>query len=270
MATNALHSAATGLKALSTELDVLANNLANVNTVGFKQSRVNFEDLMYQHKKQPGVENATGTLTPAGLQVGLGVAISNTQYDFAQGSATITERSLDATIAGDGFFKVILPNDLGGGVGYTRAGNFFRNSNGDLVLGNSSGYLLEPGITIPGDVAEDAVSIGKDGTVSYTDNAAQTTELGQIELATFVNKAGLKSVGGNVFIQTDASGPPIEGEPGTGGLGTIEQGFLEQSNVDPVKELVALIKTQRAFELNSQTIQAADEVMQVVGNLRRG
>ncbi|MEM1099785.1 MAG: flagellar basal-body rod protein FlgG [Planctomycetota bacterium] len=269
MATNALHSAATGLKALSTELDVLANNLANVNTVGFKGSRVNFEDLMYQHKKQPGVENAAGTLTPAGLQVGLGTSISNTQYDFAQGSAQITERSLDANIAGDGFFKVTLPNDLGGGVGYTRAGNFFRNNEGSLVLGNSSGYLLEPGITIPDDVPEDQISIGKDGTVSYTDNAGQTTNVGQLELATFVNKAGLKSVGGNVFIETDASGPPIEGEPGTGGLGTIEQGFLEQSNVDPVKELVNLIKTQRAFELNSQTIQAADEVMQVVGNLRR-
>ncbi|MEM8782166.1 MAG: flagellar basal-body rod protein FlgG [Planctomycetota bacterium] len=269
MATNALHSAATGLRALSTKLDVLANNLANANTVGFKGSRVNFEDLIYEHKKQPGVENATGTLTPAGLQIGLGVDISNTQLDFSQGSASATERPLDVAIAGDGFFKVTLPNDLGGGVGYTRAGNFFRNNQGDLVLGNSSGFLLEPGITIPDEIPEDRITISKDGTVSVTNNAGQTTELGQLELATFVNKAGLKSVGGNVFIETDGSGPPIEGEPGTGGLGTIEQGFLEQSNVDPVKELVNLIKTQRAFELNSQTIQAADEVMQVVGNLRR-
>ena len=269
MATNALHSAATGLKAMSTELDVLANNLANVNTVGFKRSRVNFEDLMYQHQKQPGVENAIGTLTPAGLQVGLGVAISNTQYDFSQGSATITGNPLDIAIAGDGFFKVTLPGDQGGGVGYTRAGNLFRNVDGTLVLGNGAGNTIEPGISIDPDIPDDRISIGLDGTVSVTENDGSSSVVGQLELATFVNKTGLKSVGGNIFIATDASGPPIEGEPGTGGLGEIRAGFIEQSNVDPVKDLVALIKTQRAFELNSQTIQAADEVMQTVGNLRR-
>ncbi len=269
MATTALHAAATGLKSLSTEIDVIANNLANVNTVAFKGSRVNFEDLMYQHRKQPGVENALGDRTPAGLQVGLGTNISNTQFDFGTGAAQLTERPLDVMIEGDGFFRITLPDDLGGGVGYTRAGNLFINPDGDLVLGNASGYLLEDGINVPAGVVANDISIGEDGTVAYTDNAGNTVPIGDLQLATFVNNEGLKSIGGNIYIATDASGQPIEGQPATGNFGTLLQGHLEQSNVDPVKELVALIKTQRAFELNSQTIQAADEVMQVVGNLRR-
>ncbi len=270
MATTALHAAATGLKSLSTEVDVIANNLANVNTVGFKGSRVNFEDLMYEHKKQPGVENALGGRTPAGLQVGLGTTISNTQYDFVQGAAQQTDRPLDIMIVGDGFFRVQLPPDQGGGVGYTRAGNLFRNSDGDLVIGNTNGYLLADGINIDPQVAEDDIAVSSSGVVSFQDRTNGTNNvIGQLELATFVNKAGLESIGGNIYIATDASGTPITGEPQSGGLGAIQQGHLEQSNVDPVKELVALIKTQRAFELNSQTIQAADEVLQVVGNLRR-
>ena len=269
MAINALHSAATGLTALSTEIDVIANNLANVNTVGFKGSRVNFEDLLYEHKRQPGVENLAGETSPAGIQVGLGTRVSSTQYDFQQGASEVTGRPLDVMINGDGFFRVLLPGDLGGGEAYTRAGNFFRNVDGDVVLGNTQGNYLADGINIPEDAAEDAIAVSADGVISFTDAAGQSQVVGQIELHTFVNKAGLKSVGSNLYIATDASGPAISGEPGAPGLGTILDRHLELSNVDTVKELVGLIKSQRAFELNSQTIQAADEVLQVVGNLRR-
>lgn len=269
MAIAALHSAATGLRGLSTALDVQANNLANVNTTGFKRSRVNFEDLIYEHRRQPGVENALGELSPAGLQVGLGTRVSNTQYDWTQGAPEITERPLDLAIEGDGFFRVQTPNDVGGGVGYTRAGNFFRNPDGDLVLGNTDGLIPLDGINIPADIPEQAISISSGGVVSYQNPDGSSTVAGQLELATFVNNAGLKSIGSNILIETAASGPPIVDQPTAGGFGRLIQGFLESSNVDPVKELVGLIKTQRAFELNSQTIQAADEVMQVVGNLRR-
>ncbi|MEM9883379.1 MAG: flagellar basal-body rod protein FlgG [Planctomycetota bacterium] len=267
MATLALHSAATGLNALSTELDVIANNLANVNTTAFKTQRVNFEDLIYQQKKQPGVENGNGDANPAGLQVGLGTQISNTQFNFELGSAVETGRDLDVYIEGDGFLEVQILSQQGGGVGYTRAGNIFANADGELVLGNSQGPRIQPGITLPDEYR--SVTISADGTVTVFDENDTASDVGQLQLTTFVNKEGLKSVGGNVYIETDASGPPIQGSPGEGSLGTILQGHLENSNVDPVSELVSLIKTQRAFEMNSQTIQAADEVLQVVGNLRR-
>jgi len=263
MAILALQSAATGLNALSTELDIISNNLANVNTTAFKTQRANFEDLMYQQKKQPGVENANGD---AGLQVGLGTQISNTQYNFAAGSAQPTGRELDIYIEGDGFFEVSILSEQGGGVGYTRAGNLFRNEDGDLVLGNSEGPLLEPGINIP--EGSSGISISADGTISaIAEGDTDSTEVGQLELSTFVNREGLRSIGGNLYVQTAASGPPIQSTPGEGGLGTILQGHLENSNVDPVVELVSLIRTQRAFEMNSQSIEAADEVLQVVGRL---
>jgi len=267
MAVLALHSASTGLNALSTELDVIANNLANVNTTAFKTQRVNFEDLIYQQKKQPGVENANGDHSPAGLQVGLGTQISNTQYNFELGSAVTTGRELDVYIEGDGFLEVQILSEQGGGVGYTRAGNLFANRDGELVLGNSQGPRIQPGITIPDDALN--ISVSADGTISVTNPDGSSADVGQLQLSTFVNKEGLKSIGGNIYVESEASGPPIQGNPGEGSLGTILQGHLENSNVDPVKELVSLIKTQRAFEMNSQTIQAADEVMQVVGNLRR-
>lgn len=268
MAINALHSAATGLSSLSTAIDVTANNLANANTVGFKASRTNFEDLLYLQKAQPGVENAIGDMRPAGIQVGLGTRLSNTQADFTIGSPQITGHDFDMMINGDGFFKVAILPDQGGGFGYTRAGNFFRNNEGDLVLGNSNGPRLEPGINIPEGVT--GITISEDGIISgLTAGAVEPTELGQIEVATFVNRAGLESIGGNIFIETAASGAPIEGAPGEGTLGTIQHKALESSNVDPVTELVTLIKTQRAFEMNSQTIKAADEALQVIGNLSR-
>ncbi len=268
MAVSALHSAATGLSALSTEIDIVANNLANVNTTGFKSSRANFEDLLYQQKAQPGVENANGDQRPAGIFVGLGTRISNTQFDFTTGSPVDTGRDLDLMIDGNGFFQVSVLPEIGNGIGYTRAGNFFVNRDGEVVLGNSQGPRLEPPITVPTDALR--IEVSADGNVfAFLPAQVDPANLGQIQLASFVNPNGLQSIGGNLYIESTASGPPIQGNPGEGQFGSILQRFLESSNVDPVKELVALIKTQRAFEMNSQTIQAADQALQVIGNLRR-
>jgi flagellar basal-body rod protein FlgG len=268
MAVVALHTAATGLSALSQNIDIIANNLANVNTTGFKASRANFEDLLYQEKLQPGVENANGDQRPAGLEVGLGTRISNTQLDFTTGSPINTDRDLDLMVDGKGFFRVKILESQGGGIGYTRAGNFFKNSDGEIVLGNAEGPRLDPPIQIPQDAT--GVSVSADGTVFATiPGQPQPQQIDRLQLANFINPNGLKAIGGNLYVETAASGPPIEGAPGEGTFGQIIQGFLESSNVDPVKELVSLIKTQRAFEMNSQTIQAADETLQVIGNLRK-
>lgn len=269
MATTALHSAATGLSALATQIDVVANNLANVNTTAFKSSRVNFEDIFYLEKAQPGVENANGDQRPAGVYVGLGVRVSNTDYSFEQGSAIETGRPLDVMVEGQGFFPVDIVQESGSGIGFTRAGNFFRNSEGDLVLGSADGPKLDPPVTIPDDAV--SIEITANGEVFITTPGSATSQnVGQIELANFINPNGLKPIGGNIFIETDASGPPAQGNPGEDAFGVLRQGFLESSNVNPVRELIDLIKTQRAFELNSQAIQTADEALQVVANLRRG
>lgn len=268
MAIVALHSAATALSAMSTEIDVIANNLANANTAGFKASRANFEDLLYQEKAQPGVENANGDQRPAGLYVGLGTRISNTQYDFSTGSPQETGRDLDMMIDGQGLFSVSILEEIGDGIGYTRAGNFFVNREGEVVLGNSEGPRLEPPITVPTDTTK--IEVSADGVVfAFQPGSVDPTNVGQIQLTTFVNPSGLKSIGNNIYVESAASGPAITGNPGEGTLGTIIHRFLESSNVDPVRELVSLIKTQRAFEMNSQSIQAADEVLQTIGNLRR-
>jgi len=268
MAITALHSASTGLSALQKQIDVISNNLSNVNTTGFKNSRVNFEDLMYQEKAQPGVENANGDQRPSGIEVGLGTRVANTQRDFSTGNAVKTGQPLDLFIKGDGFFKVNIREQDGAGVGYTRSGNFFKNAEGDMVLGNSNGPRLEPPINIPEDTTR--ISVSSDGTVrAHLPGQVEPDEVGQIELANFVNPAGLKAKGGNVYVETLASGPPITGTPGEGSFGTIKQNMLEGSNVDPVKELVDLIKAQRAFEFNSQSIQAADQALQTIGNLSR-
>ncbi|MCC6679723.1 MAG: flagellar basal-body rod protein FlgG [Phycisphaeraceae bacterium] len=267
MAIVALHSASTGLSAMSTAIDVISNNLANVNTTGFKTLRSNFQDLIYQEKEQPGVENANGDQRPAGLFVGLGTKIANTQASFEQGPTVPTGQDLDLMIQGNGFFQVDIL-DSQGDVGYTRSGNFFTNRDGEIVLGNSDGPRLEPPITIPEDAT--TINISADGTVSVLlGGETELTEIGQIQLASFVNPSGLRQIGGNLWVESAASGPPVEGNPGEGSLGTILQNHLEGSNVNPVEELISLIKTQRAFEMNSQTIQAADEVLQVVSNLRR-
>lgn len=256
------------MNAINTQIDVLANNLANVNTTAFKGQRVNFEDLLYQVKAQPGVENANADERPAGVFVGLGVRVANTDFDFTQGSPIETGQPLDVMIDGAGFFAVDILENEGTGIGYTRAGNFFVNSDGEIVLGNSQGPRLEPPISIPADAT--AIDITADGQVLVTQPGNPTpSNVGEFTLNTFINPKGLRPIGNNIFVESEASGPPIEATPGEDGVGTILQSFLEASNVDPVKELVSLIEAQRAFELNSQVIQSADEALQVVANLRR-
>jgi flagellar basal-body rod protein FlgG len=269
MAITALYSAASGLRALSTQIDVVSNNLANAETTAFKASRVNFQNLMYLMLKQPGTANAEGDVAPSGIFVGLGVRVDNTQLDLTQGSLQQTNRPLDVAIQGNGFFPVKLMPSFGDGIGYTRNGNFFVNSKNELIMGIGEGYRLIPPITIPAGVTE--INIGQDGTIQVKQNGSATARtIGQLQLAQFVNPQGLQLLGGSIYQQTDASGPPIVSSPGTQGAGLTQQGFLEESNVDPVTELVTLIKTQRAFEMNSQSIQTADQALQTVANLRRG
>lgn len=268
MAILALNSASTGLSALSTALDVTANNLANANTDGFKSSRVNFQDLLYIEKAQPGVENANGDRRPTGLYVGLGVKISGTQVDFSQGAPRPSNSTLDLAIDGKGFFQVQVAQDIGEGIAYTRAGNFTLNEDGQIVLATDQGRILIPEITIPPEATN--VTISQDGHVSVdVPGQIDPDEVGIIEIATFVNPSGLKQIGENLFIPSAASGDPSVGEPLEEDRGGILQGFIESSNVDPVEELVNLIRIQRAFEMNSQSIQAADEALQTIGNLRR-
>lgn len=264
----AMQSASSGLRALNTRLDVIANNLANVNTEGFKASRANFEDLLYIERAQPGVENNNGDRRPTGLYVGLGVKVSGTQQDFTQGAPVPSDNPLDLMIEGSGFFQVQVEDDLGGGVAYTRAGNFTLNAEGQVVLANSDGRRLLPEIQIP----EDAESVGvdKSGRVWVLQpGETEPVEVGQIELAVFVNPAGLKQVGQNLWVESAASGPPILGEPATENFGGIQGNMLEGSNVDPARELIELIRTQRAFEMNSQSIRAADETLRTVSQLRQ-
>jgi len=269
MALIALHSASTGLKALNTELDVIANNLANVNTVGFKASRVNFQDLIYQEKALPGVENANGDERPTGLYVGLGVKVSGTQLSQEQGAPLETSNPLDVLIDGDGFFQVEIEDDRGeGGIAYTRAGNFVLNSEGEIVLANDQGRRLFPTITV--DENATFVEIGADGLVRFlSPGSNEPQEAGTIELATFVNPAGLKPIGENLFVETQASGDPFTGDPGEENRGLLRSGFLEGSNVNPTNELINLIRTQRAFEMNSNVIRAADDTLRSVAQLRR-
>src|SRR3954453_2182828 len=209
MAITALNSAATGLRALSTRIDVISNNLANAETTAFKRSRVNFEDLMYLTLKEPGAQNANGEVSPAGIFVGLGTRISNTQIDTEQGSLESTGRPLDVGISGPGLFQVKIPDSIGNGVGFTRNGGFFQNKDGDLVLGMGDGYRLIPPINIPPDGTN--VSISQDGTVLYTKAGATTqTVAGQLHLVQFTNQQGLKLLGGSIYVETDASGKPLE------------------------------------------------------------
>lgn len=269
MAIVALHSAATGLSALQTSLDVIANNLANANTDGFKSSRANFQDLLYLERAQPGVENANGDQRPTGIYVGLGTRISGTQVDFAQGPAQITGKELDLMIDGTGFFQVQVEDDLStDGIAYTRAGNFALNAEGEIVLATDQGRRLIPNIQVPTEAT--SISIALDGTISVTiPGSAEPQQLERIQLAAFINPAGLKQIGENLYAPTAASGEAVLGDPLEDGRGGVRQGALEGSNVDPVVELINLIKTQRAFELNSQSIQAADEALQTIGRLRR-
>jgi flagellar basal-body rod protein FlgG len=265
----AMHSASTGLKALNTRLDVIANNLANVNTEGFKASRVNFEDLLYIERAQPGVENSNGDQRPTGLYVGLGVKSSGTQQDFTQGSPIPSSEELDMMIEGRGFFQVEVEDDLGnGGLAYTRAGNFVRNADGEVVLANSDGRRLSPGVTIPQDATN--VSVLSDGQIMATlPGDPDPQPVGQIQIAVFINQTGLTQVGQNLWVESAASGPALIGNPGESNFGRVRGGMIEGSNVDAARELIELIRTQRAFEMNSQSIRAADETLRTVSELRR-
>ncbi len=266
MTVQALYSAATGMTALETKLDVIANNLANVETTAFKMDRANFEDLFYRHEKFPGAQDTAGQYTPTGISIGLGSRVQSTQTNFVQGPFEQTGVELDLAIQGPGLFQVMDPN---GETLYTRAGNFSKNANGDVVVSSSGiGRLLEPPINIPQDATY--VVVSPEGIVSVRQPGNnQLSQVGQIELAYFVNPDGLLKMGENLYGETDASGTPTMGNPGQDGIGTLRQGMLESSNVEPVRELIELIKTQRAFELNSKVVQAGDEAMQIVANLKR-
>jgi flagellar basal-body rod protein FlgG len=266
MSVQTLYTAATGMQALETKLDVVANNLANVNTTGFKKGRANFEDLFYRHQVMPGAEVGTSGMSATGTSIGLGARVSSVQTDFTQGAFKTTNGPLDVAIEGNGFFMV---RDTDGETVYTRTGNFSRNAEGSLVLGSAgAGRTLEPAITIPDDTIK--VSIQQDGRVMVTQpgNTA-ASEVGQIQLAVFPNPEGLLKKGENLYQETDASGTATEGTPGDTGIGVLKQNALEASNVEPVEELIDLITTQRAFELNSQAVQAGDQILQLVSNLRR-
>jgi flagellar basal-body rod protein FlgG len=268
MAINSLQSAASALSALNTAMDVAANNLANVNTAGFKASRANFQDLLYIDKAQPGTRNLNNDQRPVGLQVGLGTKVSGTQLDFAPGSP-VNGGKYDVLIKGNGFFRVGVPDALGpGGAAFTRSGQFTLNSDGELVLATAEGRRLQPVIQVGQDAID--VTIDSNGQVLVTrPGQTEPESVGTIQLANFINPAGLKQVGENLFVETAASGPPVEGNPGENAFGTLQQGQYEGSNVDPTRELIDLIRVQRAFEMNSNTIRAADQALQTVAQLRR-
>ena len=260
----ALHTAATGMKVQQLTVDVIANNLANANTSGFKRSQIDFQDLLYVEMQRPGLSTANGVASPTGLQVGSGARAVSTTKVFSQGTLEETRRDLDVAIDGAGFFQVDMPD---GSTGYTRDGSFRLDASGNMVT--TDGYAVSPGISFPEDVT--SLRIGKDGTVSVTTASAPetTTVLGQIELARFPNPAGLSSEGGNLFRATDSSGEATVSSPGEGGMGQLAQQFLERSNVDVVSELVNLITAQRAYEVNSRAIRTSDDMMSLVNNLTR-
>jgi len=258
-----LWSAATGMQAQTINIDVISNNLANVSTSGFKKSRADFQDLLYQTLRTPGVSSSADTEVPTGIQVGHGVRPCATQKIFTQGDFQNTGNQLDMAIEGDGFFQIIQPN---GETAYTRAGSFKLDSDGRVVT--SDGFPMEPELTIPADTV--ALSIGTDGTVSaLLAGETEASVIGNIELAQFTNPAGLNSIGRNLYLPTSSSGDVTTGTPGEDGYGTIAQGYLEMSNVSVVDEMVNMIVAQRAYETNSKTIQASDEMLQTATNIKR-
>lgn len=257
-----LNTAATGMKAQQTNMDVIANNIANTSTAGFKKSRAEFEDLMYQTEKEPGAISGANSVSPTGVQVGLGVKTSAVHKDFEQGSTKITKNALDMEIQGAGFFPVQLPN---GQIAYTRDGAFKKGPDGRLM--DKSGNVLQPEITIPPDAA--GVDISQDGAISIiTGLNANPQQVGQLNLVNFVNPAGLRNIGRNLFLPSNASGLPQQGNPGEAGLGYIAQGQLELSNVNIVDEMVNMISAQRAYETNSKVIQASDQMLQQINSMR--
>jgi len=254
----ALYVSKTGLAAQDMQLTTISNNLANASTTGFKRDRVVFQDLLYQIRRQPGAQTTEETQLPSGLQLGTGVRVAGTQKQFTYGSLQITDQPLDLAIDGRGFFQVQQPD---GTLAYTRSGQFHLSGQGQLVT--ADGLLIEPNITLPQNA--DRLTIGTDGIVSaFVPGVPDAQVLGNIQTVDFVNPAGLQAVGGNSFVQTASSGDPIAGVPGQNGLGQIKQGMLENSNVDIVEEMVNMITTQRAYEMNSKIVTTADQMLQYV------
>ncbi|MCF8082766.1 MAG: flagellar basal-body rod protein FlgG [Deltaproteobacteria bacterium] len=255
--------ASTGMQAQNMNIDVIANNLANVNTAGFKRSRIDFQDLLYRTIRPAGVTSAQGSEVPTGIQMGHGTRSVATQKIFTGGDFQATDNELDMAIEGDGFFQVLQPN---GEIAYTRAGAFKLDSDGRVVT--SDGYTLEPEMSFPDDAL--SVSIGSDGTVSVLQAGdTEPSEVGNIELGKFLNPGGLKSIGKNLFLPTKASGDVMLGTPGEDGFGTLAQGYLEMSNVNVVEEMVHMIAAQRAYEINSKAIKTADDILQMANNIKR-
>jgi flagellar basal-body rod protein FlgG len=253
--------AKTGMDAQQTQLDVISNNLANVGTTGFKHSRVAFEDLLYQNLRQSGANSTQQTQLPTGLQVGTGVAAVATETMFDQGNLQQTSNQFDLAINGGGFFQVQMPD---GTTAYTRDGSFQVNATGQLVT--AAGFTVTPAITVP--AGAQSVTIGQDGTVTVMLQGKPTPQtIGTLQLATFINPPGLQASGQNLFLETAASGTPSANTPGTNGLGTIQQGYVETSNVNVVSELVNMIQTQRAYEMNSKAIQTTDQMLAKLSDL---
>lgn len=253
--------AKTGMEAQQTAMDVTSNNLANVSTNGFKRSRAVFADLLYQIERQPGGQSSEQTQLPSGQQMGTGVRPIATEQNFSQGNLQQTNNTLDVAIQGNGFFQILMPD---GTTEYTRDGEFQTNAQGQLVT--ASGYAVQPAITIPANTQ--TITIGSDGTVSVTQQGATTsTQVGTMQLATFVNNAGLEAKGDNLFQETAASGTASTNTPGTNGAGTINQGYVETSNTNVVEEMVNMIQEQRTYELNSKAITTADQMLQTLSQM---
>ena len=253
--------AKTGLDAQQSQMDVIANNLANVSTSGFKRSRAVFEDLLYQTMRQPGAQSSQQTQLPSGLQVGTGVRLVATERIFTQGNLQQTSNDKDLAIQGNGFFQVLLPD---GTTAYTRDGSFQIDSQGQMVT--SSGFVIQPAITIPANAQ--SITVGRDGTVSVLQaGTIAPTQVGALQLATFINPAGLEAKGENLYVETSASGSPNTNTPGTNGAGVLAQGYVETSNVNVAEELVNMIQTQRAYEINSKAITTSDQMLQKLTQL---
>ena len=250
-----LYIAKTGLEAQQTNLDVISNNLANVSTNGFKRSRAVFEDLLYQNVRQAGSQSSQQTALPSGMQIGTGVRTVATERIHTQGNPQSSGNSKDLMVNGNGFFNVLMPD---GTTAYTRDGAFQVDNNGQMVT--SSGFVIQPAITIPANAL--SIAVGRDGTVSVTTpGAAAPTQVGSIQVTTFVNPAGLESKGENLYVETGASGSPNTNTPGTNGAGVIMQGYVETSNVNVVEEMVNMIQSQRAYEINSKAITTSDQML---------
>ena len=259
----ALYIASSGMAAQERNVEVISNNIANMRTTGYKRQRAEFQDLLYQSYRRAGATTSEqGTLVPVGIEIGSGVKTAATPRVMSQGQVAPTEKELDVAIRGEGFFAVTLPD---GRTGYTRDGSFERDNSGQLV--NVDGYSIAPGIVIP-DTAN-SVSIAPDGTIeAFLDNSSTPTQLGQLQLARFANKAGLESIGNNLFVETAASGPAQSGTPNSDGMGDLLQSYLESSNVNSVTEIADLIAAQRAYEMNARVISGADEMLQATSQMR--